>query len=241
MLSNVLCQFSSFADYANLNLGTEKLLSAFGNRLMPTTFRDSQNSIVVSLADPATPFFVQIFPFRIDVIRVSERKEGFAPEELGKIQKLFLDSMCKIEETFVDEIQTANRLAWYTEYTYFDFGDENEKVKFKNKFLRENDFYETLIPSSDFVVRYAGRKETSICDSREVFNIITTIENWKEDQGFVAKIASSAGYKIGVDINTIWENKKNRFSVQHYDEFMKIAVDLQNSVKESFLHEYQKL
>ncbi len=47
--------------------------------------------------------------------------------------------------------------------------------------------------------------------------------------------------KFGVDINTIWENKKNRFSVQHYDEFMKIAVDLQNSVKESFLHEYQKL
>ncbi len=147
--------------------------------------------------------------------------------------------MFKIEETFVDEIQTANRLAWYTD---FDFGDENEKVKFKNKFLKENDFYETLTPSSEFMVRYAGRKETSICNSREVFNIITTIENWKEDQGLnVAKIASSDGYKIGVDINTIWENKKNRFSVQHYDEFMKIAVDLQNSVKESFLHEYQKL
>ena len=207
MLSNVLCQFSTFADYSNLS--TEKLLSAFGNRLMPTMFRDSQNSIVVSLADPAMPFFVQIFPSRINIIRISERKEGFAPEELGKIQELFLDSMFKIEETFVDEIQTANRLAWYTD---FDFGDENEKVKFKNKFLKENDFYETLTPSSEFMVRYAGRKETSICNSREVFNIITTIENWKEDQGLnVAKIASSDGYKIGVDINTIWENKKTVF------------------------------
>ena len=63
---------------------------------------------------------------------------------------------------------------------------------------------------------------------------MTSIENWQ--QNISPAISLSEGYKISIDINTIWENKRNRFSGQNYDDFIKVATDIQDSVKGSVLY-----
>ena len=235
MLSNMLYQFSIFADYSNLDF--LKILSSFGKlSLVPNVVSRSDDDgricTGMSFSTSQMPFFIRTFPDRIDVLHIAERKEGFEAQEQGEICERLRSSMHTIENIFSEIIQLANRMAWYTEYVYFGI-DYETRMKFKNRFLKDIDFYREKT-QPEFMVRYVGKDEKSVNGVNERINIVTSIENWR--QNILPVISFSEGYKISIDINTIWENKKNRFSGQNYDDFINVAIDIQNSVKGSVLY-----
>lgn len=235
MLSNMLYQFSIFADYSNLDF--LKILSSFDRMpLFPNVISRSDNDGQIcpgmSFGASHMPFFIRTFPDRIDVLRIAEQKEGFDAQEQGEICEQLRSTMHTIENIFSEIMQLANRMAWYTEYVYFEI-DYETRIKFKKRFLKEIDFYREKT-QPEFMVRYVGKDEKSVSGGNELINIVTSIENWQ--QNISPAISLSEGYKISIDINTIWENKRNRFSGQNYDDFIKVATDIQDSVKGSVLY-----
>ena len=240
MLSNIMCRFSTFADYSNLQYSDQniKRLSEFIsqesfvlNRLMQV---DSYNQNVprIQLIKGNNLLAINFLSERIDIASLSNRLDGFNQNELDDICDKISSYMGKIDELFSDIIQAPNRLAWYTEYVYFDISDD-EKKNFRNNFLKDK----ISIPmdiSDEFGVKYAWKTNAEITNKKEDINILATIDRFKQLFNTSTDID---GYKIGFDINTFWENKKNRFSVDSNVQFINMARDFQKDLREDFLKE----
>ena len=241
MISNIEYRLTAFADYSNLCFSQEnmnKILGVFERiELLPSVVREispeggtSQRMRFVT----NNGISITLMSNRIDVDIISDKKEGFLEKGKAQVLSTLLQYMKSIYTAFGNMIQDANRLAWGTIFVYYEITAE-EKVKFKQRFMQPVRFYKG-IDTDEFQVCYVGRKKVHVAPcGEEDMNILAQIREYVSDDEprIYGKIS---GYMISFDINTLPDNKKNRFTVQSFDSFVRIASEIQNDVGRDFLN-----
>ena len=241
MISNVGYRFTVFADYSNLCFSREsmnKIFDAFnGIDIVPAVVQEVSPDAGVSQRMRFVTndgISIALMSSRIDIDIISGKKEGFLEEEKGKVSSILLQYMTRIYSAFGKMIQDANRMAWGSTFVYFDISSE-EKRNFRQRFIQPIRFYRD-ISVDEFNVCYVGRKKIQItsCDQEEI-NILTQIIEYVSDNE-PRVYGNISGYIISFDINTVPENKKNRFGAQTFDSFINIAREIQKDVGNDFLN-----
>ena len=240
MMSHVLMRLSSFADYDSLsysNKHIKKIFDFFSDvellpNIIPEISQNGMSSPRMQLKVSNFPIIITILTNRIDIDIFSNNQEGFNEEEKSYFNKEILKYMKDIIKCFSNEIQFANRLAWFVSYIYYEISEE-DKLNFKNKYLNKTNFFNEN-ETDDFNVRYCSRRTNELI--HEHFNIIMSISRLStiSPQNVIID-----GYKIDFDINTIHENKKNRFSEHDYDEFLKVVLKYQEELEGEFINVYK--
>lgn len=241
MISCIIIRLSSFGDYSNIIYNNEnllKLLNKFDGtdflpRIVQEMLPDASISTRIQLSSPSGANIITILSTRIDIEFASNRKEGFTKVELKELKDKSVQYLNWVYKAFSDVIQDANRMAWFVTNMLFEI-DDTEKIRYREKYLKNVEFYSNDM-TDEFCVRYSARKAYSddcFCDD---FNVITTINKWNSSIGFT----QVDGYKIEFDINTLSENKRNRFNSSNFGLFTDAAVVYQNKLEEDFINEYR--
>lgn len=241
MVSSIFIKLSSFGDYSDIIYNNEYLMRVL-NKFSGTDFLpgvaqeilpDSTISSRIQLRTPSGSNIITIQSTRIDIEFASDRKEGFTKEEQLDIKNKGTLYLNWIYDAFKDIIQDANRMAWFVTYMLFEI-EESEKIYFRDKYLKTVNFYSSDM-TDEFGVRYSGRKSYKDDSFADDFNIITTINKWNSSVG----LNQVDGYKIEFDINTIKENKKNRFNNSSFELFVNAAIYYQENLEEDFINAYR--
>jgi len=240
MIANIGYRFTTFADYSMLGFSQENMNKIFkaceGIELIPSVIQELAPEIGNSQRMrfiTNTGLSIAIMSNRIDIDILSRKKEGFSEEEICKISVLLLKIMSSIYSAFDYEIQNANRLAWCKTCICLDLSQDYKK-KFREHFLKPINFYKDIL-TDEFSVQYCGRKLVKISNNsltEENINILTTINKNSYPDGF----NEADCYIINFDINTVPENKKNRFDVDSFQSFVKKAQEIQNELEVDFLN-----
>ena len=119
---------------------------------------------------------------------------------------------------------------WFTSYVYFEQTEE-EKKKYRNKFLNELEFFKEG-RLDDINAVYAARRDIRIGEREERLNVLTTISRYLAGVGTDKEVD---GFQIDYDINTWQGNRKNRFSAEEIEEFISGSFDIQNSPNKEIL------
>lgn len=243
MLSNTVYRLVSFADYSNLNYSKDKvdLLSDVfqkeGYSIMPTQEFGPQGELVfqgINLLPNGDKPIIIIGSQRIDVIKGSNKREGFDESDKKQLKLEVVNCILKIYSVFSSMIQDSNRLGWISEYAYFDIS-EMDMYEFRSRFLKEFDCFKNSF-TTEFSAKYAGVEQHKIGKCMEKLNVVSTIRRWFPGQG-VGFVASVDGFGIEIDINTVVSNKKNRFFGDSYGQFIEIADSIQRRIKGEMLYE----
>ena len=242
MMSHVLMRLSSFADYESLsysNKNIKKIFDFFSDvellpNIIPEISQNGKSSPRMQLKVSNFPIIITILTNRIDIDIFSNNQEGFNEEEKSNFNKEILKYMKSIVKCFSSEIQFANRLAWFVSYIYYEISEE-DRLNFKNKYLNKTEFFNEN-ETDDFNVRYCSRRISELI--HEQFNIIMSIGRLSTISPPPQNVLID-GYKIDFDINTIHENKKNRFSEYDYDEFLKVVLKYQEELEGEFINVYR--
>lgn len=237
-VANIIYKLSSFADYNILDYNKDDVIKILGAFDDPTLAPGIATEIRVDgLVKQRMQFTAQNGLFqmavnsgRIDIQLVSNEKYGFLSEKLPVIKKQLTDSLVRLYEIFGSRAPIPHRLAWNTSYVYFEI-DDNEKNEYRNKFLRELDFFKEN-RLDDTVIRYAGQRISAIGSTNERVNVLVTINSYVTDPGIDIEIN---GFKIDYDINTWQGNRRNRFEVKSFSEFVERASEIQNALNEEIL------
>lgn len=240
MIANIMCRYSLFADYSNISISAkniELLLREFNDEKMIPEKINGTNTLgqmipYIHLSSEDDSSFIDVLPERIDVTYISKRLDGFSESEYETIQERIPLQINKLYSAFHNSLQDSNRLAWYTEYVFFDIKDE-EMLGFRNRFLKEQISF-IADPSDEFSARYVWKSQTEICGRKEEINLLATVNRHKQQFG----MTPVDGYKISFDINTFWENKKNRFNADSSTPYIRVARDYQLKLQEDILGEY---
>ena len=235
MISNVMVRLSVFADYSMLVYDRKdvvKIMECFDEyNLAPSQVMEVDlNGISVPrmmFVGLDNYFSIVIFGNRIDITRVSERKQGFDSDEIADIKTLFVKTYDRLYDIFGKRIPIPYRLAWFTNYVYFEINAEQRRA-FRDRFLNRIDFFEEN-RLDDMLAKYGTRRKEKINDQDEQINVLTTLKRWEANSG-IEQIAD--GYCMELDINTWQNNRVNRFQSKDVDVFMDIAENYQKNVKE---------
>ena len=242
MLSNIRYRLTLFADYSNIYYSlnnTSKLIESFSDEqlfssvLSETDNMGNRRNGIVLFNNERT-FTVSIMSGRIDVVITSEEKEGFEESKLDLVRNKLTYAVKNIYDSFQDYIQDAYRMAWYTEYVYFEI-DEKMIIDYKNRFIKQVRCIEG-IDTSEIEIQYAAVASTDVIDFKERYNQIIRIE-----RVFPQTISSSFyvdGYRISFDINTHQDNKKNRINIENIKEYIDAAIGFQMKLKGGFIDEF---
>lgn len=241
MVSSIFIKLSSFGDYSDITYNNEYLMRVLnefsGTDFLPGVAQeilpDSTISSRIQLRSPSGSDIITILSTRIDIEFASDRKEGFTKKEQSEIKNKGTQYLKWIYDAFKDIIPDANRMAWFVTYMLFEI-DETEKIHFRDKYLKTTNFYSSDM-TDEFGVRYSGRKSYKDASFSDDFNIITTINKWNSSVG----LNQVDGYKIEFDINTIKENKKNRFNNSSFELFVNAAIHYQEKLEEDFINVYR--
>ena len=237
-VANIVCKLSSFANYNELDYNKDdviKVLNTFDDpTIAPGMISEIRTDGVVKQRMQFVAqnglFFIVINSDRIDIQLTSNEKMGFPWENLGAVKEMLVDSMEKLYSIFSERAPIPYRLAWNTSYVYFEINDE-EKNAYRNKFLKELDFFKDN-RLDDTVIRYAGQKEASISGRDERLNVLATINSYITDPGTAIEVN---GFRIDYDINTWQGNRRNRFEVGSFSEFVDTAIEIQGKLNEEFI------
>lgn len=238
MIMNIGCRFTAFADYSALSFSQERMTSMFKTfenfNLIPYVVQqfipDVNNSQRMRfITDKGLS--IAIMGERIDIEFSSHDREGFSENEKNNTVSLLLQCMQKIYNNFAHIIPNANRLAWGDNFVYSGISSK-EKENFRNYFLKPVSFYEEII-TDEFNVQYSGRKKVLFDNSlgEENVNVLTSVMKYP----YVVP-SNIDGYLIMFDINTIPENKKNRFSFEYFQSFIENARKIQCEAERDFLN-----
>ena len=239
MLSNVMYKFSVFGDFSQLKYSSDnmkKLLDVKAEQtLIPNVISQAGISGMVEqrmqLVSMDHTIIISVLQERIDVEIYSDKKIGFGNEHIEKIVIQLTNLMRQICLVFQERISDAARMALVTRYVYFDITDER-KADFRDRFVNTLDFYNDKM-TDEFLVNIVGNITYKINNNDEVMNVVTVINRLFPSQGIGVDIPVD-GYQIDFDINTMPQNKENRFKPEVYDEFAKqfeeTIVELRNSV-----------
>ena len=235
MLSNVIYRLISFADYSNIKYSKdnlEKLLRIFNDKnysVLPLTEERTTGEIYrgISVIGDAYRPIIYISSGRIEIVIASEKKEGFDETEKNELREQMVGYLDRLYTGYRDKIQDANRLAWVSEYVYFEISKQ-EMHKFRRKFQQPIDYFEEK-STIEFMTQYVAEDMKTVASREEKLNVISNIKRWYPGQGddFVDSVD---GYSIELDINTDAENKKNRFCSKTFRDFVTVADKLQREV-----------
>ena len=241
MVSNILYRLVAFADFSNLG-NTKENISALEKEFADEKYTISPlveanglgniyrgNTLIGSDNNP----IINISSQRIEVIRGSDKKTGFDETEQLIVKEQLTKYLSRVYDCFSSCIQDSNRLAWVTEYAFFEI-DEETMSSFRNRFLIPLNYY-TEKSTNEFVAKYAGVDEKIICGRQENLNVISTIRRWFPGQG-MGYVASVDGYGVEIDINTVARNKKNRFSLESFGEFVSVADEIKSDLVGELFH-----
>ena len=235
MVSSILYRLVAFADYSNLNYDSTVL------SVLENLFRD-QYSITPSPEPSLTgnPYIglnlssndedlpiISIGSMRIEIAMPSKKKTGFDEKDLECAKNKMVSSLISIYGCFKSRIQDAYRLAWISNYAYFEIGNK-EMSDFRNRYLKPLRYYDDK-STNEFVAKYAGMDSKTINGSEEKLNVLSTIYRWFPSQG-TGSVTIVDGYGLELDINTVSENKKNRFSSHSFGEFVSFADAIKNEI-----------
>lgn len=240
MISHILTRLSSFADYQMLGYSNENI------RLIMDSFHDVEvvPSMVpeyvhygnplprIQLASLRIPFFITILTQRIDISVVAVNKDGFSEDERMQQKQNLPKYLASMLNLFSAKAPLANRLAWFNTYMYFDI-DDNKKMEFKNRFLKETDFF-SQHATDDFSARFSSREEcVQLHEELNVLMSVNRISTYNPPNILVD------GYKIDFDINTLQENQRNRFQGKDCGSFVDAASAYQDTLEGDFINEYR--
>ncbi len=237
-IANIVCKLSSFANYTDLNYDKDdviKILGAFDDpSLAPSVVSEFRADGVVKqrmhfTAQNGLSFF-QINSDRIDIQMTSNEKSGFSVDKLPEVRCYLCETLEKLYGVFSDRAPIPYRLAWNTSYVYFEITSE-QKDEYRNKFLRELDFFKDN-RLDDTIIRYAGRREALIRKATEKLNVLATINSFLAEPGTENAID---GFKIDYDINTWQGNRRNRFCIESFAEFIEKAVIIEGELNKELL------
>lgn len=239
MVSNVMYKFSVFGDFSQLKYSSDnmkKLLDVKAEKiLIPNVISQAGLSGTVEqrmqLVSTDHTIIISVLQERIDVEIYSDKQTGFGSEHFRKIVLQLVELMRQIHLVFQEEISDATRMALVARYVYFDISDEI-KAGFRDRFVNTLDFYKDKM-TDEFFVNIVGNITYKINNKDEVMNVVTVITRLFPSQGIGVDIPVD-GYQIDFDINTMPQNKENRFNPEVYDEFAKqfekTIAELRNSV-----------
>lgn len=240
MISNVSYIFSIFSDYGNLSYNqddVEHVLTKFKEHdidFVPLVFNEEINPTNtvkrMHFYCEKRFFLLAINSDRISFSFVSAKKQGFSSDEICCMKELLLESIKLILDLIEERTSLPNRLSWCTSYINFEL-NENEKVVFRKKFLKDIPFFENS-SLDELVARYGANRIIKIKDNEEKLNVIMTIAR---NYFNFAKEKQVEGYKIDYDINTWQGNKKGRFDLTNIKEFIVNANSIQNELSEEVL------
>ena len=240
MISNIIYRLSCFADYAQLTYNKKDLIRILDEfdeeKIEPTLFPEVHPNGEVSqrmqftIQSKDKVITIIIASDRIDVQVDSREKNGFNSELRPEIKKDMLLYMQKILELFRDCTALPYRLAWFTSYIYFEVSNE-EKVRFRNKFLYELDFFKTN-RLDDMIARYAAMREITIKGDKERINVVTTISRFFNNAGSDREVD---GFRIDYDINTWQGNRRSRFDDKSIEVFAISALEIQDTLNKDIL------
>ena len=80
------------------------------------------------------------------------------------------------------------------------------------------------VPLDEWGTRLMIRKTSDICQTPEIYNVITTISKQTMHQVSNDEVKDHEGFGVNIDINTIAENTNARFTSSHIREFIISAV-----------------
>lgn len=238
MVSNITYRFSAFSDYSMITYNKDdviRILNDFeGVNLAPAIV---QEIMPLGISNQRMQFMAQnglllitISSERINIQITSDRKEGFTTDEISDIKDKMVSYMCKLTDIFSDRVDLPYRLAWFTSYVYFDQSEE-EKKKYRDKFLREIDYF-VNDRLDDMVARYGAQRKVSISNQEELLNVIFTVNRHIQDKGTDMEVD---GYKSDFDINT-WQGKRiSRFEKNTYKEFIEKSIEEQMKLKDEVI------
>lgn len=234
MISNIMFRFSTFADYSNIQWSAQNIgnlskefsnMGFYPNKLYQVD--NAGNSIPrIQMISENGLVTINYLIERIDVTYVSNKLSGF---DIAEIDDACNDINTYFDKTLIslgDLIQNSNRLAWYTEYAYFDLSDK-EKMGFRNRFLND-DIGGKYTPTDEFRVKYAWKTNMDFGELHEDTNVLVTVDRFRQpfDRATVAD-----GYKIGFDINTFWEHKKNRFKYETSRAYISASRSIEECIR----------
>lgn len=241
MLSNIKYRLSCFADYSNIYYNSEKvdkIISKFSDSiLIPSILPEADSVGIVRngilLTDQTKLFSIAIMGGRIDATLVAGNKEGFEPEKIDEIKHQLINSFNSVYDVFSESIQDAYRMAWYTEYVYFEI-DDNHIISYKDKFAKPVDCIKG-IETTEFSTKYSAIDLAEIDEKNEKYNLITNINRIQPGSGgFYDRVN---GYMIGFDINTHQNSKKNRINMMNFEKYVDTAIEFQEKLKRGFIDE----
>lgn len=236
MFANIAYRFTAFADYSVLSFSQERMTSMFKAfedfslipSIVPDVISDINSPRMRFITD--TGLSIAMMSERIDIEIVSKKREGFSESEKDKAASTLLQCIERIYNTFSLIIQDADRLAWGASFVYADISRE-DKEKFRDRFLKPISFYDGII-TDEFNVQYCGRKPVLLNNSlgEEKINILTSVSN------YYGTLSNIDGYLVMFDINTIPENKKNRFNIEGFKIFIDKARKIQKEAGVNFIN-----
>lgn len=238
IVANISCKLSCIGNYASLTYNKDDVISILSSiddpMLSPSIIQEiNPTGQVTQRMQFVTNNGLVVFAIhsdRIDITVTSDKKQGFSNHDKVVAKEKIVSLMEKILSIFYDRVDAPNRLAWNPTYVIFETTDE-EKRQYRNRFVKEVSFFQEK-PLDEFLVRYATRKEYSINDKDELFNVLTTISSVISDPGSEKDIT---GYKVEYDINTWQGNKKCRFDYNDIKTFVQKSIDVQIALDKEFL------
>ena len=237
-IANIMYKLICFANYNDLDYNKEdviKILGAFDDpTIAPSVVSEIRVDGVVKQRMQFTAqnglFSITINSGRIDIQLTSNDKLGFVSDKLPEVRNYLIESLAKLYTIFDSRAPIPHRLAWNTSYVYFEIS-QDEKNAYRNKFLRELEFFKEN-RLEDTLIRYAGQREATISAEREKINVLATINSYITDPGTEIEVN---GFKIDYDINTWQGNRRNRFEVGSFSEFVERATEIQKALNEEIL------
>lgn len=238
MISNVVYRLSCFADYSQIKYNNNdviEVLKAFESvELTPRAIQEilpyGEVSSRMQFAGDNGLLLISIAGERIDIHITAKEKKGFSDEEISSVESKLREYMSKILSIFGGRMPLPYRLAWFTSYVYFELTDD-EKAQYRDKFLKEIDFFEEN-RLDDISVRYGARRDVDINGVKERFNVLTTIHEYVSNFGIENEIN---GFQIDYDINTWQGNRINRFKSEDIDSFIREACLIQKDLNKEVL------
>ena len=243
MISNVICRLSTFADYSMLTYNNSDVINVM-KEFDQYNFAPSQVSEVsiggllsqrMAFSGMNNHLSVIVNEQRIDITWISEKKQGFAAEEIPEINCQSIEIIDGLQKIFKNRAPVPYRLAWFTNFVYFELSDA-QKREFRSKFLKELEFYKKEETLDDMLARYAIRKNQPINGKDDKVNILTTISRWETNLGTDWAVD---GYNVELDINTWQNNKVNRFTIEDITDFTRIAKKYQDTIIEEIFNEHK--
>lgn len=238
MISNVLYRIISFADYSNISyspsvisLLKDKFGSGYTFNQLPEPLLNGNLHFGINMISPDMSIHpnINLGSMRIEMAMASNKKTGFDDEDLTNAKKSMINSFSILYSLFSEVMQDANRLACISNYAFFEI-DENEMYSFKERFLKPLGYYNDK-STTEFMAKYAGLDSKQINGREEKLNVISTLYRLFQNQG-----APIDGYGLELDINTVAENKKTRFSFDSFDDFVSIANSIKTIVVGDVFH-----